>query len=425
MHNKGRFPTVFFGASQRPRGAALAIVLILLFVSVAVQPLRGQTYKVLYTFNAGSEGMWSYGGLTMDQVGNLYGTAVGYNDCGTVFRLADSGPSGWVFTKLYGFGRGMDSCAPMARPIFGPDNALYGTTAGGGAGPGYRSYGTVFKLKPGVIAPAGWRETQLHAFYRPGDGIEPHAEVVFDQAGNLYGTTGLGGGHECPGSGTCGTVYKLTPSSGGWTETVLYAFTGPDGAVPAAGLLFDNAGNLYGTTRAGGDNGFGTVFQLTPSGSGWTEKVLYNFQWPGDSGADPYGTLISDGFGNLYGTTVMGGANGGGTVFELSPSEGGWTFTVLYSFVAQSAGGPRAGLTMDGTGSLYGTTFDDGLYGMGSVFKLTHSPSGWTYTSLHDFSGSEGECPQSNVVIDVHGNLYGTTTSGGTYDHGGIWEITP
>ena len=185
----------------------------------------------------------------------------------------------------------------------------------------------------------------------------------------------------------CGTVYELTPSGNGYTESVLYSFSGPDGASPYAGLVFDNKGNLFGTTYRGGSNDAGTVFELTyVPGVGWTEHVLYNFQNASD-GEYPFGGLIFDSAGNLYGTTIDGGSGGGGTVFELSPSGDTWTFKLLYSFSGQGDCGPGATLTMDGAGNLYGTTYCDGIYNNGSVFKLSNTQNGWVYTSLHDFTG--------------------------------------
>src|SRR5271166_1949839 len=248
----------------------------------------------------------------------------------------------------------------------------------------------------------------------------------------LYGTTAYGGGGSgCGGNNGCGTVYKLTPSNGGWTESVLYSFQGgSDGAFPYAGVIFDQAGNLYGTTAYGGGsgcagNGCGTVFQLTSSGSGWVENTLYSFQG-GNDGASPFGGLIFDQSGNLYGSTAYTSSFGvgGGTVFELSPSGSNWIHTVLYSF--SGGAGPYDTLTID-AGNLYGTTNRDGAYGYGSVFKLTHSGGGWTYTSLHDFTaGSDGGYVYGGVILDSSGNLYGTTQYGGSGgDTGVVWEITP
>ncbi|MGA2372798.1 MAG: choice-of-anchor tandem repeat GloVer-containing protein [Candidatus Korobacteraceae bacterium] len=217
----------------------------------------------------------------------------------------------------------------------------------------------------------------------------------------------------------------MTHSGGGWTETVLYsAQPGEDGNNPLGGVVFDRSGNLYGVFWEGGLCDVGAVYQLSPLGSSWTEQTLYGFPCSGDDGLYPTGGLIIDQSGNLYGTTLESGSSGGGTVFELTPANGGWTFNTQYSFLGNV--GPEAKLIMDAAGNLYGTTYYDGAYGAGSVFKLTPSNGGWTYTSLHDFSaGSDGALPVSNVVFDANGDLYGTASYGGGYGHGVVWEITP
>jgi uncharacterized repeat protein (TIGR03803 family) len=193
-------------------------------------------------------------------------------------------------------------------------------------------------------------------------------------------------------------------------------------------VIFDQAGNLYGTANRGGTYGWGTVFQLVPSGSGWVENTLYDFTGQGSDGCNPGGGLIFDQSGNLYGATPWCGAYGYGMVFELSPNgNGGWTETVLYSWpTANTYGGPQASLTMDSVGNLYGTTTGDGTYDAGNVFKLTPYMKTWIYTDLHDFTGgSNGGNPISNVVFDAQGNLFGTATSGGANGHGVVWKITP
>jgi uncharacterized repeat protein (TIGR03803 family) len=261
------------------------------------------------------------------------------------------------------------------------------------------------------------------------DGEAPgYADLIFDPAGNLYGTTSFGGGGGMDCSGTsCGTVYELTPSGGSWTESVLYRFNPqPDGYDPYSGVIRDSAGNLYGTTFYGGTYGPGVVYELIPSGSGWTENILYDFQG-GSDGGNPVGNLIFDQSGNLYGGNLTGGggSDSAGVVFELTPSNGIWTLTPIYAFTGTYGGGPAASLVMDAAGSLYGTTYADGLYGFGNVFKLTPSGGGWMYTSLYDFTGgSDGANPGSTPVFDANGNLYGTTRSGGAFGKGVAFEIT-
>ncbi|MGA2906032.1 MAG: choice-of-anchor tandem repeat GloVer-containing protein [Candidatus Korobacteraceae bacterium] len=399
--------------------AAVAIATLLIVLATQAQ---AQTFTVLHNFT-GPDGMQPTAGLTMDRAGNLYGTAsLGgyaggdcYNGCGIVFKLSHQG-SGWTLDPLHTF-IGTDGALPQARVIFGPDGNLYGTTTNGGL-PGY---GTIFRLQPSAnackTALCPWTETVLYSYQGGNDGESPqYGDLVFDQAGNIYGTTWGGGNHEgfCTEYG-CGTVFELSPSNGGWRESVLYRFQGTnDGANPYAGVTFDTAGNIYGTTQAGGTSGVGTVYELTPSASGWTETILHNFS-DGRDGGEPYGGLIFDQSGNLYGTTSTGGSEGGGTVFELTPSNGGWNFNVLYSFNAYM--GSLAKLAMDTSGRLYGTI----LIGSPEVFQLTLSNGQWTQTG---FNGSAGVYPFGNVIFDAAGNLYSTASEGGTEGKGVVFEIT-
>ena len=323
----------------------------------------------------------------------------------------------WLTKPLYDFKGGNDASLPGVGVVFGPDGLLYGTTYQGGT---YNN-GTVFSLgpAPGICgAPFCPRtETVLYSFgYAPGV-AGPTGEVTFDQAGNIYGTA-QNGPHGA------GGVYELTRSGNDWVEQVIYGFTGGD---TFSGVIFDGAGNLYGTTTLG----TGIVFQLVPSNGSWIENILYYLRGQGD-GSAPHGGLIFDRAGNLYGTTTSSGVGNGGTVFELSPANGSWTFTTIYSFVGTSSCGPNAALAMDAAGSLYGTTVCDGAYGKGSAFKLTRSDSTWTYTTLHDFCSdgfycSDGFWPNGKLVLDPAGNIYGTSLAGGSGPAGVgvVWEITP
>ena len=435
-------------------GATLASFL---FLALPIQP---QTFTVLHTFTGEQQdGASPYAGVTIDRAGNLYGTtayggspgspACRYGPgCGTVFKLTHKN-STWILDPLHSFAGGNDGADPGAGVIFGPDGSLYGTTAEGGSGGcsgDYGGCGTVFNLKPAVSACKSavcpWTETVLYAF-EGGTGGSAPGDLTFDQAGNIYGTAGGGIGKCDQGGDPCGLVYELEHSSGGWTENVIYRFTGSDGGTPASGVIFDDHGNLYGTTEVGGDlacdppYGCGTVYQLTPSPSGWTERVLYSFSSEPNL-VFPLSGLVFDSVGNLYGTTT-GGGDGGGAVFELSPSGNNWTFTTLYTFPLNT-GGPYASLTMDAAGNLYGTTVYggqpdcNGSFGCGNVFKLTPGNGGWTYTSLHNFTGlSDGGYPYAPVILDANGNLYGTTPFGGTSYYcsaygigcGVVFEITP
>jgi uncharacterized repeat protein (TIGR03803 family) len=256
--------------------------------------------------------------------------------------------------------------------------------------------------------------------------------LIFDSAGNMYGTT-WGGGNSLE-----GTVYELSPSHGAWVQTVLHSFSGvADGEFPRAGLVIDSVGNLYGTAPDGGTGsncsggGCGVVYELTPSGSGWTEAILHTFQ--GTDGAGPVAGLVKGPSGELYGATGAGGTHGNGVIFELIPSGGNWTYSVLYNFQGPaSANGPYGNLALDRAGVLYGATYSGGAFGAGSVFKLAPVSGGWVYTPLHDFTGAaDGALPIGAVALDANGNLYGTAATGGTnscyngISCGVIWEITP
>ncbi|MGA2370950.1 MAG: choice-of-anchor tandem repeat GloVer-containing protein [Candidatus Korobacteraceae bacterium] len=415
-----------FGVGLRAAITAPVLAMVFVLTIGAGQDVQAQTFNVIHDFTGGGDGAGPEAGLIMDRAGNLYGTASGggTGGNGTVFKLAHKG-SGWLLNTLYSFAGGNDGAFPTASVTIGPNGSLYGTTANGGPG-----NGIVFNVKPSPAACktalCPWTETVLYGFSGGSDGGVPFSPVVFDQAGNLYGTTYVGG------SNNSGTVYKLVPSGGNWTESVLHNFTGGnDGSDPEAGVTFDNAGNLYGTTYYGGSGIYGTVFQLTPSGSAWTENILYNFQGEGPVGCCPSAGVIFDSAGNLYGAASVGGSRVGGSVFEMQPSGGNWVLTVLYSFQGNGTG-PVSDLVMDAAGNLYGTLNTDGAYLYGSVFKLTPSSGGWTYTDLHDFTGgSDGAYPFSTVILDANGNLYGTASAGGIAlscsgpGCGVVWEITP
>ncbi len=265
----------------------------------------------------------------------------------------------------------------------------------------------------------------LFSFNGTTQGLNPLSNLVMDKAGNLYGTTFVGGAH---GSGV---VFELSPDgTGGWNESVLYSFTGgADGADPYyAGVVFDAAGNLYGTTTAGGSSNLGTVFQLTPSASGWSETVLHSFAG-GSDGQYPYSGVTLDPAGNLYGTTLGGGAFGMGTVYELKPAGNGqWTESVIQAFNGNNGDSPRGGLARDGAGALYGVTQGGGKAKAGVVFKLIPSTNvSWTERVLHSFSGgNDGSAPYTETpVFDHKGNLYGTTSGGGALQGGTVFRLSP
>jgi uncharacterized repeat protein (TIGR03803 family) len=399
-----------------PTIAALALAIVFMLTVVTANTAQAQTLQPIYTFTGGTDGASPYAGLTT-RGGRLYGTTHSGNqgtNWGNVFELQKRG-SNWLFLPL-----GLFDGALEARVAFGPDGLLYSTSPNNLSG--YR-HGYVFNMRPPpnacTTALCPWSATVIYGFSGGSDGSTPlYGDLIFDQRGNIYGTASSGG------SGN-GVVYEMMRSGSGWTEMPLYAFSGPDGANPLSDVIFDNAGNLYGTTSAGGAFGHGTVFELSPVGTGWTEKVLYSFQG-GSDGSAPITGLIFDQSGNLYGPTLNGGAGGGGTIFQLSPSGGSWTFNLLYSFTGGTNCGPRGTLSMDGAGNIYGTTACDGTNSYGNIFELTPSGGGWTYNSLYDFTGgSDGRFPYSNVIFDSAGNLYGTTSKGGSQNSGVVWEFTP
>ncbi|MFZ0287204.1 MAG: choice-of-anchor tandem repeat GloVer-containing protein [Terriglobales bacterium] len=283
-------------------------------------------------------------------------------------------------------------------------------------------------------------ETVLYSFAGAPDGGGPAGGMLFDSSGNIYGVT-LYGGSYCQANGGCGTVFELSPSAMGWTESILYSFCPsggvcPDGASPQAGLISDASGNLYGTTTGGGASGDGTVYRLNPptGGGNWTETVLWNFAEgkPGNGQSPQYGRLNMDAAGNLYGATLAGGKSNLGTVFELSPAGNGtYTFSILHSFLGGRDGSnPAYGVSFDASGNLYGTTYYGGSANAGVVYGLTPANGVWKETVLYHFNGKTGAHPVSNVSIGESGNLYGTFEQGGVGDCsfgtcGGVFELKP
>jgi uncharacterized repeat protein (TIGR03803 family) len=364
--------------------AGMIVAFLLVLGIVENQSAQAQTLTNLYNFTGGADGGEPHAALVRDSQGNVYGTTyIGgisncrQTGCGTVFKVDPSGTE----TVLYSFCPGGYPCSdgryPEAGVIFDSTGNLYGTTFYGGA----YDYGTVFKLSPN--SQGAWTETVLYNFgNRPYDGKFPQADLVFDKKGNLYGTT-IDGGHGF-GNGY-GTVFRLTKSKTGWLETILVAFNGgQDGSTPYGGLVFDAQGNLYGTTELGGNTHYpcndqcGTVFKLTPVHGAWRRKVIHRFQQNFKDGLNPYSNVVLDQAGNLYGTTLSGGTQGLGTIFELKFNKGTYRETVLHSFDGSEGSGPYAGVVRDSAGNLYGTALSGGSsgngcngYGCGTVWKLT------------------------------------------------------
>ena len=413
---------------------------------VVFQANTGGQETVLYSFTGGADGGYPNAGVIRDSAGNLYGTttAGGASNWGVVYKLDPAGN----YTVLYSFTGGENGGGPYAGVIRDPAGNLYGTTSDGGAA----SVGVVYKLN------AAGQETVLHTFTGGADGSFPNAGVIRDSSGNLYGTTSSGG------TANAGVVYTLDAAG---RETVLYSFTGgADGSFPYAGVIRDSAGNLYGTTLVGGPAELGEVFELDAAGN---ETVLFSFpgptdgEWPtagvirdpagnlygtteyggranadvvykvntagrekvlysftgGADGSFPYAGVIRDSAGNLYGTTTAGGASNSGVVYKVNTAG---QETVLYSFTGAADGGlPFAGVIRDSAGNLYGTTTAGGASNSGVVYKVNTAGQ---ETVLYSF-GAGGSFPYAGVIPDSAGNFYGTTSSGGTANAGVVYKLDP
>ncbi len=380
-------------------GVRFLLAAAILLVIAAVPSARAQTLTTLYSFTGGADGASPMGDLVRDAQGNLYGTtSSGAANCGTVYELTEPG----TFEMLHTF-TGADGCAPCAGLARDEQGNLYGTTWVGGA----YGWGTVF-----VVTPSG-TTTVLHDFTGGMDGGTLRSSVILDAQGNLYGTTLAGGG--------CGngTVFELAPSG---KLTVLHSFRcmpstvrTSDGRDPWAGLIFDNQSNLYGTTYYGGAYGWGTVFKVNPNKRQQWDTALYNFTGGAD-GELPRAGLVLDGLGNLFGTTSS-------TVFEITASG---RLEVLHSFTGPPDGSwPWADLVLDAQGNLYGTTSRGGAYGFGygTVFMVT---SLGTEKVVYSFTeGADGGLPDGGLILDEQGNLYGTTSQAGVYGYGTIFKLTP
>jgi len=392
--------------------AACAFVLAITFAVTAIAPAQAQTYQVLYTFTGGTDGANPVGTLVRDGGGNLYGTtytgglATGCGPgtgCGTVFRFT---PSTGKLKVLYTFTGGNDGGNPITALVRDSAGNLYGSADWGGQ---YFS-GVAY------LVPKTGGQSILHAFQGgPNDGSGHISALTRDSAGNLYGTAEVGGANGV------GAVFEIT----GGSEKLLYSFlhSSSDGGAPWGGVVRDSAGNLYGTTEGGGANSVGTAFKLTAGGA---ESWLYSF--PGTPGQQiAFAGVIRDGAGNLYGTTFNGGAFGSnGTVYKLNKT--GTATTFLFSFNQTDGGEPYGPLVRDKAGNLYGTTTMGGANASGSVFKIDTSGN---ETILHSFGGSDGADPFAGLILDSAGNLYGVARDGGgskACANGGcgvIFKITP
>ncbi len=398
-------------AAAAIRGALIVAVLSALLL-IAARPAQAQTETVLYNFTGGNDGLHPESSLISDGAGNFYGTTLlggqgcpGWNQygCGVVFEISPNGSGGWKQTVLHSFSGPPDAANPFRAPvIFDSEGNLYGTTEFGGT----FNWGAVFELSP---AGPSWTETILYSFTGGADGGHPATSLVMDKAGNLFGTTSE---YQAPGN-----VFELSPSAGGWTLQVIYA------APTAPGLTMDASGNIYGATTS-------TVFELSPNGNGgWNPTVLHTFTGPPEDGSSPVTPFVFDQAGNLYGMTYAGGTNNSGTVYQLSPGENGaWTEQILYSFMGGNDGAqPWAGVVLDAGGNIYGTTSLGGMYGDGTVFELVAPVGAGNYQEkvLWSFNGTDGLNPYCTPILDSAGNLYGTVASGGSKNAGVVFEVNP
>jgi uncharacterized repeat protein (TIGR03803 family) len=391
---------------------ALALAVLSALLLITARPARAQTETVLYNFcslrGTCPDGADPISRLTADGAGNFYGTTHAGSSrdgsYGDVFELSPNGNGGWNETVLYAFTEGTDGGYPQFSPVvFDNLGNLYGTTQDGGV----YGQGVVFELHP---IGTSWTETVLYSFAGTGDGSGPDTGVIIDAAGNLYGATAQGG------PGNVGTVFELSHSGGNWMEQVIYTF---DSSLyfPPSGLMMDGGGNIFGAANL-------TVLELSPNGSGWIPTVLHTF--PG-----PYlgieGTPALDAAGNIYGTIMReneDGTMGPGQVYKLKQKDGQWTIQILQTW--KDGFGPYyAGVVLDAAGNIYGTTIGGGTTGQGTVFELLATKKAYQPKVLWSFNGTGGAQPASSLLLDDAGNLYGTAEFGGSIGYGTIFEVTP
>ena len=369
------------------------------------------------------------------------------NACTIAILILSFAAIGWANEQDVLRFNGNNGANPLGNLVMDSAGNLYGVTSNGGGEGGVNcslngGCGTVFKLT--LNSSGHWIETVIHRFRAGGDGMWPNF-LIMGPDGNLYGTTTVGGGlggRLCERQTGCGVVFKLTATaSGPWTETVLYRFDGADGSIPNA-LAFDASGNLYGTTGGAGGGGVtacapgggcGVLFELTPNSSGpWTLTNVHVFVDTLTDAQGPEGLVFAAG-GVIYGIGAGGGSNAQGAVFQLTPGAGGWTFSLIHSFGPGDGLHPDTGLILDAEGNLYGTTPGGGSAGAGIVFELTPGAGGvWTESILYNFPiDADGYPPDSMLTFDASGDLYGTTYYGGGTGHactsgcGTVFKLTP
>jgi uncharacterized repeat protein (TIGR03803 family) len=418
--------------SHPKRILAPAVLLALAVSTLLTLPAWGAAgSKVLYSFAGAPDGANPYASLIFDSAGNLYGTTEfgGAYGGGTAFELSQANGF-WTETVLHSFGGTADGYEPESSLVFDKAGNLYGTTWQGGT---YGS-GSVYELSPN--GDGTWAETVLYNFNccdPKGDGFNPNSAVFLGANGKIYGTTENGGAApQCNAINYgCGTFFELTHTPNGWKETILYSYgEAPDSSLPWGNLTVDKAGNFYDTSIWGGSQSYaGTVFELTPtSGGGWTNNVIYTLdQQTGVGMSNEVGGVVFDSSGNLYGVGVGG-------VFELSPSSSGWTETTLYAFSSNNGPyNPNSSVVLVHNTVLWGTTPNGGGGtcnsnggGCGTLYRLQKINGVWTPNALFHFRNqADGWYPAAKPVLDSSGNVYGTTLNGGAYGYGVVYEVTP
>ncbi|MGO9562588.1 MAG: choice-of-anchor tandem repeat GloVer-containing protein [Candidatus Korobacteraceae bacterium] len=393
--------------------------------SNSCMPEQDGNFSVIHDFTGSGDG-GSPSGVAIDHAGNLYGPTQsgGGSGDGTVFKLAHAG-SGWILDNLFTFAGGNNGGTP-AGVIVGHNGILYGAAAGGLENCNGQYCGVIFDLRPSptacVTATCRWMENVLYDFTGSTDAWQGSG-LVSDQAGNLYGVSASGGAQEK------GAVFELTPTIGGWSESILYSFTGAsDGGAPTT-IIVGNDGNLYGMAESGGADSYGVVFQLTGSGNNWTESVLYNIptgQW---GTSDPH-SLIQDSARNLYGIYQYPGCcdSATGLIFMLSPSNGSWVFTELHHGNANLDGDDVfPNMMLNAAGNLYGTeSAYSGCYNTvdyGYIFELAQGSGGWQFSTPMSWNNTYFDSSGA-LAMDAQGNLYGTTSDCGWHNQGTVWMLS-
>jgi uncharacterized repeat protein (TIGR03803 family) len=398
------------------------------------EPATSWIEHVVYAFGEPSGESCPLSGIAIAPSGTLYGTASGCgigNQNGAVYSLERDG-SRWVKHTLYSFKGSRDASYPQSGVTLGAAGKVYGVTPSGGDNDFCQDCGTVYVVQP---QGGGYVERVLHRFLGGTDGKFPLGTLLRGADGSLYGTTIEGGGTRCLSGQGCGTVFKLTAGPNGFNETILYAFKGGhDGASPLGGVIADPHGVLYGATYEGGYtpcvSSCGTIFKLTPSGSGYSESIVYRFRGGGD-GAYPFAGLVMGQAGAIYGTTMSFGKpyqRHYGTVFKLAPGGDRFTETTINRFKGGVDGeSPRAGVIIGPNDVLYGTTIGGGdAAGDGTVFSLTPSGSSYYETILHRFSNdSDGSQPSCVLTFNAAGSIFGTTYEGGPGGFGTVFKMDP